>query len=439
MDILMPQLGETVTEGKITAWFKSIGESVGPGDNLFEIETDKVSMEVPATAAGVLTEIRVAAGEAAPVGAVVAVLGGRAAGATPSPPPRDKELRLEREGAVTSQIAAPQPQARSETNGAAPARITLDPFREVRTPERNYGPARLASGVVTTPLARRLAGQAGIDLAGVSPTGPHGRIIGRDVERAIAGGADLAARGQTQIGTSYAPGSYEEIPLDVPKRANAAHLVEAARVPQFRLTADIAVGRLEQVREEANASALSDQAGKAEFYLALDDFIVRALALALARVPAANAVWTDDRILRFKQSDIAVALAAGGGLALPVIRGAERKPLLDISAERQHLAGKARSGNLAAAELQGGASAVCSLAASGVRAFDLMVMPPHSSMLAVGAPARRPIETADGGFRFTTIITVTLSCDQRVIDAVLGAELLGALRHFIEHPVGLMI
>jgi pyruvate dehydrogenase E2 component (dihydrolipoamide acetyltransferase) len=502
MDILMPQLGETVTEGKITAWFKSIGESVGPGDNLFEIETDKVSMEVPATAAGVLTEIRVAAGEAAPVGAVVAVLGGMAtAGATvaapnfhqpaPSPSPRPSSARgkeAAHDAAVTppgkagpissgGSLPSPSPPAGEGRGGgsrgvaafALPAtsprhdpervtqiegepRITLDPFREVRAPERNYGPARLASGVVTTPLARRLAGEAGIDLARIEPGDHHGRITGRDVEATINNVRALydafgRRRPQRQlpppdpdsIRVLYQPGSYEEIPLDDTQRASAMRLVEAASIPQFRLTADIAVERLEQVREEANASALPDQAGKAAFRLALDDFIVRALALALARVPAADAVWAEDRILRFKRSDIAIAVATGGGLAFPVIRGAERKPLLDISAERLDLAGRARAGKLSAADLQGGASAVCTLTAPGVRAFDLMVMPPHASMLAVGTPARRPIETADGGFRFATQMTVTLACDQRVLDAALAAELIGALRDFLEHPVGLMI
>jgi pyruvate dehydrogenase E2 component (dihydrolipoamide acetyltransferase) len=455
MDILMPQLGETVTEGKITTWFKSIGDAVKAGDSLFEIETDKVSMEVPATAAGVLAEIRVGAGEAAPVGAVVAVL----AGSLPNPPPLAGRAIVSEhpplEG-VAPLSPAPGPlkradlpppaggfrQAAAVPPPAAPPRIMLDPFREVRTPERNYGPARLASGAVATPLARRLAGEAGIDLAGVAPTGPHGRIVGRDVEAALAASAGAVARGSAspaRVKALYEPGSFEEVPLDDTQRANAARLIAAANIPQLRLTADIMVERLEAVREEANAAAMPDQSGKPAFRLSLDDFIVRALALALQRVPAANAVWAEDRILRFKRSDIGVAVTTDGGLVMPVIRGADKKPLLGISAELADLAARARAGKLKPAEFAGGASAILDLGPYGVCACDASVNPPHATLLAVGAPARRPIEDEDGGIRFVTAMTVTLSCDQRVVGAALGAELLGALRHFIEHPVGLLI
>lgn len=315
----------------------------------------------------------------------------------------------------------------------------LDPFREVRTPERNYGPAQLASGAVATPLARRLAGDAGIDLARLTPSGPHGRIVGRDVEAAIAATAGALARGPVspdRIKALYEPGSYEESLLNDTQRATTARLVQAANIPQLRLTADIGVERLESVRREANAAAFPDQAGKPE--LSLDDFLLRALALALTRVPEANAAWADDRILRFKRSDIGVAIPTEGGLVVPVIRGADKKPLLDISAERAEFVVRARAGKLQPAELKGGASTIYNLGAYGVHALDAPINPPQATLLAVGAPVRRAIET-DDGYRFVTMITVTLSCDQRVIDALAGAALLGALRHFIEHPVGLMI
>jgi pyruvate dehydrogenase E2 component (dihydrolipoamide acetyltransferase) len=454
MDILMPQLGETVTEGKITTWFKSIGDTVKPGDNLFEIETDKVAMEVPATAAGVLAEIRVGAGEAAPVGAVVAVLAG---GLPTYLPPLAGEGR---EGAVwpaaaiavlppasrdmpTRPLPDPPPQAGEGRARAAPRRVMLDPFREVHTPERNYGPARLLSGAVATPLARRLAGEAGIDLAIVAPSGPRGRIVGRDVEAAITAAAGIFARGPAlpeRVTALYESGSCDELPLDNTQRAAAARLIDAANIPQLRLTADIAVERLEEVREEANAAAVRDHADNPAFRLSLDDFLVRALALALARVRQANAVWAGDRILRFTRSDIGFALPAeGGGLVMPVIRGADKKSLLDLSAELGDLAARARAGKLQPAELKGGASAICNLGPRGVRTFDANVSPPHATLLAVGAPARRPVESKDGSISFVTTITVTLCCDQRVVGAMLGAELLGAVRQFIEHPVGLMI
>jgi pyruvate dehydrogenase E2 component (dihydrolipoamide acetyltransferase) len=196
------------------------------------------------------------------------------------------------------------------------------------------------------------------------------------------------------------------------------------------------VERLESVRAEANAAALPDQAGKPQ--LSLDDFLVRALAIALTRVPEANAAWADDRIRRFKHSDIGVAMPTEDGLVVPVIRGADKKSLLDISAERAEFAVRARAGKLQPAELKGGASTICNLGAYGVHALDALINPPQATLLAVGTPVRRAIET-DDGYRFITMITVTLSCDQRVIDAPAGAALLGALRHFIEHPVGLMI
>jgi pyruvate dehydrogenase E2 component (dihydrolipoamide acetyltransferase) len=444
MDILMPQLGETVAEGKITTWFKSIGDAVKPGDNLFEIETDKVSMEVPATSAGVLSEIRVAAGEVAPVGAVVAVVAG-AARAEAAPVPKTSAPNAPTAHAVAMlpprTLAAPAISLSAPVAQSRP--IALDPFREVRTPERNFGPARLASGTVATPLARRLAGEAGIDIGRIVPSGPNGRIVARDVETAI--GAGRLARGPAapspdRIKAQYEPGSYEEIPLDGIRRTIAARLIEAKQtIPHFYLTADVAIERLDAVREEANAAALPDQSGKPVFRLSINDFIIKALALALQRVPAANAVWAEDRILRFRHSDVGVAIAIDGGLVTPVIRSAEKKSLLDISAEMKDLAARAKIRKLRPAEIQGGASAISNLGMHGIREFAAIINPPHATILAVGAGGRRPVETADGGVRFLTQMTVTLSCDHRVVDGALGAELLAAFRHFIEHPVGLMI
>jgi pyruvate dehydrogenase E2 component (dihydrolipoamide acetyltransferase) len=426
MEILMPQLGETVAEGKITTWFKAIGDAVRPGDNLFEIETDKTSMEVPATTAGVLQEIRVNAGEVAPVGAIVAVLSGAAGAATrPS-------------------AAAGAPIVLPGASIPAPP-VKLDPFREVRTPERNWGPAKLPGGAVVTPLARRLAGEAGIDLSRIVPSGPHGRIVARDVQtalaaRAPAGGATpLPAPSPQRVIALYEPGSFEEIPLDSMRRTIAARLTEAKQtIPHFYLTTDVDMDRLNALREEANASALPD-AGGAAGKLSINDFIIKALALALKRVPAANAVWAEDRILRFRHVDIAVAVAIEDGLITPVIRGVDTKSVGAISAEMKDLAARARQRKLKPAEIQGGASAISNLGMHGIREFSAIISPPHATILAVGAAARRPVETAGGGFRFVSQMTVTLSCDHRVVDGALGAELLAAFRHAVEHPVSLMI
>jgi pyruvate dehydrogenase E2 component (dihydrolipoamide acetyltransferase) len=471
MDILMPQLGETVAEGKITTWFKAIGDAVKPGDNLFEIETDKVSMEVPATSAGTLTEIRVAAGEVAPVGAVVAIVaGGGTAGGRLSPPLAAESWRGGTGGTTSSEgrgeagAASPSPPspasgggspaARAASPSAAPlpsaapaAPIMLDPFREVRTPERNWGPARLPTGTTVTPLARRLAGQAGIDLTRIVASGPHGRIVASDVEKAIAsapGAAGAAALrpapSADRIKALYAEGSYEEVPLDSMRRTIATRLVEAVQtIPHFYLSTDIVIERLEAVRKEANESTLPGPGGEPAPKPSLNDFIIKALALALQRVPAANAVWAEDRILRFKSSDIGVAIAIDGGLVTPVVRQAERKTLLEISAEVKDLAARAWARKLKPAELVGGVSAVSNLGMYGVREFSAIINPPHATMLAAGAGTRRPVETADGGIAFVAQMTVTLSCDHRVVDGAVGAELLAAFRHFIEHPVGLMI
>jgi pyruvate dehydrogenase E2 component (dihydrolipoamide acetyltransferase) len=467
MDILMPQLGETVAEGKITTWFKSIGDAVKPGDNLFEIETDKVSMEVPATSAGTLTEIRVPAGEVAPVGAVVAIVAG-AGGEARLPPPlageggegergvssRTERVKSQRApsppspasgGGSPAARAAPLPSAAAPAASLPVAPVALDPFREVRTPDRNWGPARLATGATVTPLARRLAGQAGIDLTRIVASGPHGRIVASDVEKAIASApaAGMALRpapSADRIKALYPDGSYEEVPLDSMRRTIAARLVEAVQtVPHFYLSTDVVIERLEAVRREANESTLPGPGGEPAPKLSLNDFIIKALALALARVPAANAVWAEDRILRFKSSDIGVAIAIDGGLVTPVVRQADRKTLLEISAEVKDLAARARARKLKAAELQGGASAVSNLGMYGVREFSAIINPPHATILAAGAGTRRPVETADGGIAFVTQMTVTLSCDHRVVDGAVGAELLAAFRHFIEHPVGLMI
>ena len=441
MDVLMPQLGETVAEGKIVKWFKAAGDSVKPGDNLFEIETDKTSMEVPSITAGTLSEIRFQVGEVAKVGAVVAVISGAGAAASPAAarstnePPKAPVAPVP---AVTPAVhSTPMPRP------AAP----MDPFREVRTPERNYGPAKLASGTVVTPLARRLAGERGIDLSRVSGSGPHGRIVARDVEQTAPGvivGAAPAAMASgasaAQVKALYEGIAYEEMPLDSMRRTIATRLVEAKQtIPHFYLTADLDSGRLIAMREEANAAAPKNKDGQPAFKLSLNDFIIKAWAAALQRVAAANAVWAGDRILRFQHSDIGVAVALEGGLITPVVRNAEAKSLTAISAEMRDLAERARHKKLRPNEYQGGSSAISNLGMYGVREFSAIINPPHATILAVGATRRAPVEADDGSVRFISQLTVTLSCDHRVVDGALGAELLAAFKDFIEKPVTALV
>jgi len=439
MDVLMPQLGETVAEGKITKWFKSAGEQVKPGDNLFEIETDKVSMEVPSTTAGVLAEIRVPAGDVAPVGAIVAVIADGSAAqpsrlATPVVAPATKPAAPAAIATAASAAQAPQ--------DAGP--IKLDPFFEVRTPDRNFGSARLSGGVTTTPLARRLAAESGIDLSRLRGSGPHGRIVAHDIETAPRP-ADTpltlrAGPSADEVKALFAPDAYEEVPLDGMRRTIAARLTQAIQtIPHFYLTADVEIDRLIKLREEANLGAPKDKDGSPAFKLSLNDFIIRALALALQRVPAANAAWAGDRILRFKHSDIGVAVALNGGLITPVIRGAETKSVSAISAEMKDLSARARDKKLKPSDYQGGSAAISNLGMYGVREFSAIINPPHATILAVGAARRQAIENPDGGVAFASFLAVTLSCDHRVLDGAVGAELLAAFKAFVEMPVTMLV
>src|SRR4029079_3312624 len=430
----MPQLGETVAEGKITKWFKAAGDAVKPGDNLFEIETDKTSMEVPSTTSGTLTEIRFKVGDVAKVGAVVAVISGAGAAAAPaaaSSPPK-------------ALVAPPRsvPAAVHSTPMPRPA-PPMAPFHSVRTPERNFGPAKLASGTTVTPLARRLAGERGIDLTRISGSGPHGRIVAADVERAAPGAAVPAIAtdaSASQVKALYEGVTYEEVPLDSMRRTIATRLAEAKQtIPHFYLTADLDAGRLIAMREEANAAAPKDKTGQPAFKLSLNDFIIKTWAAALQRIPAANAVWAGDRILRFRSSDIGIAVALEGGLITPVVRDSDSKSVPVISSEMRDRADRARQKKLKPNEYQGGSSAISNLGMYGIREFSAIINPPHATILAVGATRRAPVEADDGSVKFVSQMTVTLSCDHRVVDGALGAELLASFKDFIEKPVTALV
>jgi pyruvate dehydrogenase E2 component (dihydrolipoamide acetyltransferase) len=451
MDVLMPQLGETVAEGKITKWFKSAGDAVKPGDNLFEIETDKTSMEVPATFAGTLSDIRFKVGETAKVGAVVAVIAGDGQPQTPAQAhgdagaPAPKTPLIPAEAGTQSPTAQTRkelgPRFRGDERGYASfAHPNMDPFREVRTPARNYGPASIG-GRSITPLARRLASERGIDLSRMSGSGPHGRIVARDVETAQpAPSTRSTGASAAQVKALFEGVAYEEVPLDGMRRTIATRLIEAKQtIPHFYLTADIEIGRLMAMREEANAAAPKGADGQPSFKLSLNDFVLKAWAAALTRVPAANAVWAEDRILRFQHADIGVAVALDGGLITPVLRNADTKSLTALSAEMRDLAARAREKKLKPNEYQGGASAISNLGMYGVREFSAIINPPHATILAVGAARRAAVETADGGVKFVSQMTVTLSCDHRVVDGALGAELLAAFKSLIENPVTFLV
>ena len=452
MDILMPQLGETVAEGKITTWYKAVGDQVAAGDALFEIETDKTSMEVPTTEAGVLAEIRVAAGATVPVGSIVAVL---ASGASAG------------RGAAAGSVAAP-PRSASAATGASHAasaaaaapRAAFDPANPVRSPERHYGPARLPNGQKVTPVARRLAAESGVDLGSLTGSGPHGHIVARDVQAAAGGGTGRSAPGAAagarangasgaasmapglaapslscaQVKALYGAVPFQEVPLDGMRRTIARRLSEAKQsIPHFYLSADVSMDKLMAVRTELNAQ------GDGQLKVSINDFIIKAVAMALQRVPEANAAWAEESILRFRQSDVAVAVAVEGGLFTPVIRDAAARSIGTLSREMKGLAARAQARSLKPAEYSGGAITISNLGMYGVREFAAIVNPPQAAILAVGAAERRPVEAPDGSVRFGSVMSLTLSCDHRVIDGALGARLLAAIKALLESPLLLLL
>jgi pyruvate dehydrogenase E2 component (dihydrolipoamide acetyltransferase) len=441
----MPQLGETVAEGKITKWFKQAGDAIKPGDNLFEIETDKTSMEVPATFGGTLTDINFTVGETAKVGAVVATILGAGEAAKPAgakipdaPKAVSQPPLVAEKAAVQSQEPAPRVRGDESRRSFAYPNMTLS--REVRTPERNFGPARLAGGAQVTPLARRLAGERGIDLSRLSGSGPHGRIVAKDIDSAAPARAAVSGSSAAQVKALFEGVPYEEIPLDGMRKTIAARLIEAKQtVPHFYLTADLDTGRLLAMREEANAAAPKDKDGAPAFKLSVNDFLIKAWAAALLRVPAANAVWAEDRILRFARADIAIAVALEGGLITPIVRDAGTRTVTAISAQMKELAARARDKKLTANEYQGGSSAISNLGMYGVREFSAIINPPHATILAVGASRRAPVEAEDGSVKFIDQMSVTVSCDHRVVDGALGAQLLAAFKRFVEQPVTMMV
>jgi pyruvate dehydrogenase E2 component (dihydrolipoamide acetyltransferase) len=337
------------------------------------------------------------------------------------------------------------PQRAAAVTAAPSTPVKLDAFFEVRTPARNYGPAKLAGGSVATPLARRLAAESGIDLMRISGSGPHGRIVARDIEASAASDARTVPAlvidaGAESVKALYRDTPYEEVPLDGMRRTIAARLAQSKQtIPHFYLTADVMVDRMLAMRQEVNASAQKNTDGSPAFRLSVNDFVIKAWAAALQRVAAANAAWAGDRMLRFKHSDIGVAVAIERGLITPIIRKAETKSLSAISAEMRELAERARERRLKPAEYQGGSSAISNLGMYGVREFAAIINPPQATILAVGAARRQAAEKPDGSVGFASVVTVTLSCDHRVVDGALGAELLATFRGFIEQPVTALV
>lgn len=466
INILMPALSPTMEKGNLAKWLKKEGDAVKSGDVIAEIETDKATMEVEAVDDGTLAKILVPEGtQDVAVNDVIAVLAGegedvKAAGAaaktagarTPSPQPSAQG------GEGAGRTAQPSPSAKpavqQERQGRAEVPSPL-PSGEGSTPKASGEGGQAVNGsraarIFSSPLARRLAKEAGIELARINGSGPHGRIIARDVESAKSGKglkapaaapapAPAAGPSEQQVRAFFAEGTYEVVPHDNMRKIIAQRLTQSKQtIPHFYLTIDCDIGRLVAAREEINASAPKDKDGKPAYKLSVNDFVIKALALALQRVPEANVTWTDSAMLKHNASDVGVAVAIPGGLITPVIRDAHSKSVSAISAEMKDFASRARARKLKPEEYQGGTTAVSNLGMYGIKEFSGVINPPHATILAVGVGEQRPV-VRGGKVEIGTIMSATLSCDHRAVDGALGAELLAAFKLLIENPVMMVV
>jgi pyruvate dehydrogenase E2 component (dihydrolipoamide acetyltransferase) len=454
-NILMPALSPTMEKGNLAKWLKKEGDKVKSGDVIAEIETDKATMEVEAVDEGTIAKIVVPEGtQDVAVNDVIAVLANegedvKAAGAGAAKPTASSTAPPKAAEAPAAAKPAPTP-----ASAAAPAPKATAPAAAAPAPQATV-PASQTNGHARTfssPLARRLAKEAGIELARVTGSGPHGRVIARDVEEAKSGkglkapaaapaGAPSIAPSMSdkQIRALYEDGSYEVIPHDGMRRTIAQRLTASVQtIPHFYLTMDCNIDKLVEAREEINAAAPKDKDGKPAYKLSVNDFVIKALALALQRVPNANASWTDGGMLKHKHSDVGVAVAMPGGLITPIIRKAETKPVSVISAEMKDFAARARARKLKPEEYQGGTTAVSNLGMYGIKDFTAVINPPHATILAVGAGEERPI-VKNGKIEVAQIMSVTMSCDHRAVDGALGAELIGAFKMLIENPVMMVV
>ncbi|MEP2641694.1 pyruvate dehydrogenase complex dihydrolipoamide acetyltransferase [Roseobacter sp.] len=427
IEILMPALSPTMEEGILAKWHVKEGDSVSSGDVMAEIETDKATMEFEAVDEGTIGKILISEGtEGVKVNAVIAVL-------------------LE-DGESADDIGTSSP-----APSAAPAADAGNEVAETASEAPAPAPvaAKQASGtrVFASPLARRIASDKGLDLSAIKGSGPHGRIVKADVENATAAPKAAAANAPTATAPASTPApsadlvkamyegrDYEEISLNGMRKTIAARLTEAKQsIPHFYLRRDIELDALLKFRADLNKQ-LEGRGVK----LSVNDFIIKACALALQAVPDANAVWAGDRILKLQPSDVAVAVAIEGGLFTPVLKDAEMKSLSALSAEMKDLATRARDRKLAPHEYQGGSFAISNLGMFGIDNFDAVINPPHGAILAVGAGAKKPVVGSDGQLAVATVMSVTLSVDHRVIDGALGAQLLQAIKENLENPMTML-
>ncbi|MEQ3670114.1 pyruvate dehydrogenase complex dihydrolipoamide acetyltransferase [Pseudophaeobacter sp.] len=430
-EILMPALSPTMEEGTLAKWLVKEGDTVQSGDLIAEIETDKATMEFEAVDEGTVGKILIAEGsEGVKVNTPIAVL----------------LEEGESAGDIATSAATPEAAPAADAGTEAASSGGSDTPAAAATPAPAAPTAADGARIFASPLARRIAADKGLDLSSLSGSGPRGRIVKADVENASAApkaeakpaapasapaAAAPAGPSADMVAKMYETRSFEEVKLDGMRKTIAARLTEAKQtVPHFYLRRDIQLDALLKFRAQLNKQ-LEGRGIK----LSVNDFIIKAVALALQAVPDANAVWAGDRVLKMKASDVAVAVAIEGGLFTPVLQDSELKSLSALSAEMKDLAARARDRKLAPHEYQGGSFAISNLGMFGIDNFDAIVNPPHAGILAVGAGSKKPVVGADGELKVATVMSVTMSVDHRVIDGALGAQLLQAIVENLENPM----
>jgi pyruvate dehydrogenase E2 component (dihydrolipoamide acetyltransferase) len=465
VNILMPALSPTMEKGNLAKWLKKEGDPVKTGDVIAEIETDKATMEYEAIEDGTLAKIVVPEGtNDVPVNQLIAVLAqegedvkaaaAAAAKAGPVSPGSGASAPSPQPSPQRAESVKPQSAPQPPTKAPAPPPSISVPSGERSAPKAPGEGGRANGHLFASPLARRLAKEVGIEIGRIQGSGPHGRVIARDIAAAregrglrapaaapAGGPAPMIAPAITdqQIRALYEDGSYELVPHDGMRRTIAARLTASVQtIPHFYLTVDCDIGKLLEAREEINGTAPMDKDGKPAYKLSVNDFVIKALALALQRIPDANVSWTEAGMLKHKHSDIGVAVAMPNGLITPIIRNAESKSLSVISNEMRELASRARARKLKPQEYQGGTTAVSNLGMYGIKDFTAVINPPHATILAVGAGEERAV-VRNGKIEAAHIMSVTMSCDHRAVDGALGAELIGAFKSLIKNPVMMLV
>ncbi|MHA6641865.1 pyruvate dehydrogenase complex dihydrolipoamide acetyltransferase [Mesorhizobium sp. A623] len=451
INITMPALSPTMEEGNLAKWLVKEGDKVSPGDVIAEIETDKATMEVEAVDEGTVAKLVVPAGtEGVKVNALIAILAAEGEDAGAAAKSGGDAAPAKAEAPKEETPKADTPKAEASKPEAAPAPVAAAKASEPSSGNRSFA----------SPLARRIAKDAGVDVSAVIGTGPHGRVVKADVEAAIAGGGatKAAPAARTAPASAAAPASkamsdeqvlklfdkdsYELVPHDNMRKTIARRLVEAkSTIPHFYLTLDCELDALLALRSQLNAAAPVKKTEKGEipaYKLSVNDMIIKAMGLALKAVPDANASWTDTAMVKHKHADVGVAVSIPGGLITPIIRRAEEKTLSVISNEMKDLAARARTRKLKPEEYQGGTTAVSNLGMFGIKDFAAVINPPHATILAVGAGEARPV-VKDGEIKVATVMSVTLSTDHRAVDGALGAELLVAFKRLIESPMSMLV